>query len=129
MPRQALKQRCAGNDSLDNCPHPIEKKYCLSCIQMLFLTHDSVSVKHTEYLTRPQIHTYTDCASSPKTVQCATEGAHADYSCGCAFDSRIGIISRMAIQPRMGLLPQRRFGACGRHPGGIAAARKNLEQP
>jgi len=55
-------------------------------------------------------------------------GAHADYSSGRAFGSLTWIISRMAIQPRMGLLPQRRFGACGCHPGDIAATRQNLEQ-
>ena len=55
-------------------------------------------------------------------------GAHADYSSGRAFGSLSWIISRMATQPRMGLLPQWGFGACGGHPGDIAATGQNLEQ-
>jgi hypothetical protein len=32
----------------------------------------------------------------------------------------------MAVQPRVGLLPQRWFGPCGCHPGDIAITRQNL---
>jgi hypothetical protein len=116
---------------MDSCPHPIAKKYCLRCIGWTLFPHNQrvwPASNVAEYLTRLEIHSYTDCVGSVKTVQCATE-ARDDYSSGCARGSRPWIGSRMATQPRMGLLPQRRLGTCGCHSGDIAVTRKNLEQP
>ena len=48
---------------------------------------------------------------------------------GGAFAGGAGCITQLALQPKLGILPQRRTGVGGADPGDFAIARKNLMEP
>lgn len=48
---------------------------------------------------------------------------------GGAVVGGAGCIAQLALQPKLGILPQRRIGVGGADPGDLAVAGKNLMEP